>query len=179
MSELDHSIAIYAMKNTTLAHIGTRGIRMPDGSPGLIIHASATMDADGAARLHPAHLLEKPFYTLGLNPLRRRAAHLARRCHAHGWPAASVYALALGSISAVTTPTQRAHIELVRGRSIREIVHWCLDNGLYGYFAWRNERRSHLELIKAGYKAYLLMCERDAAPSKSSMSPFNARELRE
>lgn len=42
-----------------------------------------------------------------------------------------------------------------------------------------NERRSHIELIKAGYKVYLLMCERGATASKSSVSAFDARELRD
>lgn len=69
VKELDDGMAVYAMKERTLGTIGTRGIRLPDGSPGLIIHVSVEISADGSAQVYPAGLVEKPFYSLDLAPV--------------------------------------------------------------------------------------------------------------
>jgi hypothetical protein len=69
VKELDDGMAVYVMKDRTLGTIGTRGIRLPDGSPGLIIHVSVEIAADGSAQVYPADLVEKPFYSLDLAPI--------------------------------------------------------------------------------------------------------------
>ena len=66
VKELDDGMAVYVMKDRMLGTIGTRGIRLPDGSPGLIIHVSVKIAADGSAQAYPANLVEKPFYSLDL-----------------------------------------------------------------------------------------------------------------
>lgn len=70
VKELDKGLAVYVRQDHSLGTIGTRGIRLPDGSPGLVIHVSAEITADGAARVYPADLVEKPFYSLDLAPVR-------------------------------------------------------------------------------------------------------------
>lgn len=69
VKELANGLAVYAMKDRTLATIGSRGIRLPDGSPGLIIHASVKIAAAGVAQIHPSDLVETPFYSLDLSPV--------------------------------------------------------------------------------------------------------------
>lgn len=69
VKELDDGMAVYVMKDRTLGTIGTRGIRLDDGSPGLIIHLSVEIAADGSAQVYPASLAEKRFYSLDLAPV--------------------------------------------------------------------------------------------------------------
>jgi hypothetical protein len=69
VKELDDGMAVYVMKDRTLGTIGTRGIRLPDASPGLIIHVSVEIAVDGSAQVYPADLVEKPFYSLDLAPV--------------------------------------------------------------------------------------------------------------
>jgi hypothetical protein len=69
VKELDNGLAVYMRQDYPLGTIGTRGIRLPDGSPGLIIHVSVEIAADGSAQVYPADLVEKPFYSLDLAPV--------------------------------------------------------------------------------------------------------------
>lgn len=69
VKELDDGMAVYVMKDRALGTIGTRGIRLPDGSPGLIIHVSVKIAADGSPKVYPSDLVEKPFYSLDLAPV--------------------------------------------------------------------------------------------------------------
>lgn len=67
VKELDDGTAVYARKDRALGVIGTRGIRLPDGSPGLVIHVTVRIDSDGGARLYPDNV-DAPFDSLDLAP---------------------------------------------------------------------------------------------------------------
>jgi hypothetical protein len=69
VKELDDGLAVYVNKDGTLGTIGRRGVRMPDGSPGLVIHVAVQIAADGSAQIVPANLIEKSFYSLDLAPV--------------------------------------------------------------------------------------------------------------
>ena len=69
VKDLDDGLAVYVMKDRTLGTIGTQGVRLHDGSPGLIIHVYVEIAADGSAQIYPSTLVEKPFHSLDLTPV--------------------------------------------------------------------------------------------------------------
>jgi len=62
VKELGDGLAVYVNKEQGFATIGTRGIRSPDGTPGLIIHVSLHLKSGPAGEVRPTFIPDEPVH---------------------------------------------------------------------------------------------------------------------
>jgi hypothetical protein len=69
VKEFDDGLAVYVDKERGFATIGTRGIRSPDGTPGLIIHVSLDLKSGPAGAVRPKFVPLDPINNRTLAPI--------------------------------------------------------------------------------------------------------------